>query len=78
MRKQVAQGRQAYIVYPVIEGAKDDQPELDFSHDEASRRRQDPAPAGKNARARAKQPTCFRFIDARSESHSKVGAQVRS
>jgi ATP-dependent DNA helicase RecG len=33
VRKQVAQGRQAYIVYPVIEGAKDDQPELDFSHD---------------------------------------------
>ena len=28
-------GRQAYIVYPVIEGTKDDQPELDFSHDEA-------------------------------------------
>jgi ATP-dependent DNA helicase RecG len=35
VRKQVAQGRQAYIVYPVIEGAKDDQPELDFSGDEA-------------------------------------------
>jgi ATP-dependent DNA helicase RecG len=34
VRKQVAQGRQAYIVYPVIEGAKDDQPELDFSHDQ--------------------------------------------
>ncbi|MCU1321869.1 MAG: RecG-like helicase [Acidobacteriaceae bacterium] len=33
VRKQVAQGRQAYIVYPVIEGAKDDQPELDFAHD---------------------------------------------
>ncbi len=33
VRKQVAQGRQAYIVYPVIEGAKDDQPELDFSRD---------------------------------------------
>jgi ATP-dependent DNA helicase RecG len=28
--KQVKLGRQAYIVYPVIEGAKDDQPELDF------------------------------------------------
>jgi ATP-dependent DNA helicase RecG len=28
-------GRQAYIVYPVIEGTKDDQPELDFSHDDA-------------------------------------------
>jgi ATP-dependent DNA helicase RecG len=34
VRKQVALGRQAYIVYPVIEGTKDDQPELDFSHDE--------------------------------------------
>ena len=34
VRKQVALGCQAYIVYPVIEGAKDDQPELDFAHDE--------------------------------------------
>ena len=33
VRKQVAQGRQAYLVYPVIEGTKDDQPELDFAHD---------------------------------------------
>ena len=31
VRKQVAQQRQAYIVYPIIEGAKDDQPELDFA-----------------------------------------------
>ena len=35
VRKQVAQGRQAYIVYPIIEGTKDDQPELDFSQDES-------------------------------------------
>ncbi|MEO6982865.1 MAG: ATP-dependent DNA helicase RecG, partial [Edaphobacter sp.] len=34
VRKQVAAGRQAYIVYPVIEGARDDQPELDFPRDE--------------------------------------------
>ena len=34
VRKQVEQGRQAYLVYPVIEGAKDDQPELDFPQDE--------------------------------------------
>jgi len=34
VRKQVGLGRQAYIVYPVIEGSKDDQPELDFSHDD--------------------------------------------
>src|SRR5271170_2559681 len=33
VRKQVAKGHQAYIVYPVIEGAKDDQPELDFPTD---------------------------------------------
>jgi ATP-dependent DNA helicase RecG len=34
VRKQVTQGRQAYLVYPVIEGAKGDQPELDFARDE--------------------------------------------
>ena len=34
VRKQVALGRQAYVVYPVIEGTKDDQPELDFSTDD--------------------------------------------
>jgi ATP-dependent DNA helicase RecG len=31
LREQVKAGHQAYIVYPVIEGAKDDQPELDFA-----------------------------------------------
>jgi ATP-dependent DNA helicase RecG len=53
VRKQVAQGRQAYIVYPVIEGSKDDQPELDFSHDEAQAGIRPPvrksAPKGKTA-----------------------------
>jgi ATP-dependent DNA helicase RecG len=34
VRAQVKQGRQAYVVYPVIEGTKDDQPELDFPADE--------------------------------------------
>jgi ATP-dependent DNA helicase RecG len=33
VRREVAKGRQAYIVYPVIEGARSDQPELDFSRD---------------------------------------------
>jgi len=33
VRKQVTAGRQAYVVYPVIEGANDDQPELDFPKD---------------------------------------------
>ncbi len=31
VREQVAKGHQAFIVYPVIEGAKEDQPELDFA-----------------------------------------------
>jgi ATP-dependent DNA helicase RecG len=35
VRTQVGKGRQAYIVYPVIEGTKDDQPELDFPSDES-------------------------------------------
>ena len=43
VRKQVSQGRQAYLVYPVIEGSRDDQPELDFPHDE------EPEPAGESA-----------------------------
>ena len=31
VREQVRRGHQAYVVYPVIEGSKDDQPELDFA-----------------------------------------------
>ena len=34
VRKQVGMGRQAYLVYPVIEGAKEDQPELDFARED--------------------------------------------
>ncbi len=33
VRRQVALGRQAYVVYPVIEGSKDDQAELDFARE---------------------------------------------
>ncbi len=33
VRKQVSKGHQAYIVYPLIEGANDDQAELDFAND---------------------------------------------
>jgi ATP-dependent DNA helicase RecG len=53
VRKQVAQGRQAYIVYPVIEGSKDDQPELDFSRDaaEAASRPTPPSPRKKGSKS---------------------------
>jgi ATP-dependent DNA helicase RecG len=45
VRKQVAAGRQAYIVYPLIEGSNDDQPELDFALEEEA-----VEPAGKGGR----------------------------
>lgn len=51
VRKQVSAGRQAYIVYPVIEGASDDQPELDFPAPE-----EPPAKPGKKG---AKTPSLF-------------------
>jgi ATP-dependent DNA helicase RecG len=55
VRKQVGQGRQAYIVYPVIEGAKDDQPELDFSQDAF----EPAAPAPKKSTSRSKSASLF-------------------
>jgi ATP-dependent DNA helicase RecG len=61
VRKQVTQGRQAYVVYPVIEGAKDDQPELDFARDvegseeqlETAKGSERQRKAGKNAPVKA-------------------------
>ncbi len=52
VRKQVALRRQAYIVYPVIEGANDDQPELDFSQDAPL----DQTAAGRRAYAKPDNP----------------------
>ena len=51
LRKQVAAGRQAYIVYPIIEGANEDQAELDFAHDEDS---VDPASSAETRSSRPK------------------------
>jgi ATP-dependent DNA helicase RecG len=53
VRKQVALKRQAYIVYPIIEGAKDDQPELDFAAADAEAVVEVPITAPKKA---AKKP----------------------
>ena len=52
VRKEVARGHQAYIVYPVIEGPKSDQPELDFSQEEPTPASK-AAPAKRSAKARA-------------------------
>ncbi len=61
VRKQVAKGHQAYIVYPVIEGAKDDQPELDFPTDaeEAAAEVVAEKPARKSATKSAKAKSLF-------------------
>jgi ATP-dependent DNA helicase RecG len=53
VRKQVELGRQAYIVYPVIEGSKDDEPELDFSHDDAEAVLDPPPPRKSSQRSKA-------------------------
>jgi ATP-dependent DNA helicase RecG len=51
VREQAAKGHQAYVVYPVIEGPKDDQPELDFALPEEAAEEE---PAKKTAKKSAK------------------------
>jgi ATP-dependent DNA helicase RecG len=59
VRKEVVRAhRQAYVVYPVIEGAKDDQPELDFSHDPDVAPSFQPPSGGKGGK-RAQSPELF-------------------
>jgi ATP-dependent DNA helicase RecG len=53
VRKQAAAGRQAFLVYPVIEGEKDDQPELDFAKEEEETV-QGPGPSVQKTKTRAK------------------------
>ncbi len=55
VRKHVAAGRQAYIVYPVIEGPSDDQPELDFPAPQEELAK----PAKPGARKSSKTPSLF-------------------
>ena len=73
LRKQVAQGRQAYIVYPVIEGANDDQPELDFSHDESEPAPAQEEPAPRKTTRRGKTAGLFPSASAPAVASSKSG-----
>jgi ATP-dependent DNA helicase RecG len=59
VRKQVEQGRQAYIVYPIIEGSKDDQPELDFSTEGAEAEVEAPPPPKKSRSRKGKAGELF-------------------
>ncbi len=56
VRKHVSAGRQAYIVYPVIEGPSDDQPELDFP---APQEEEPAKPAAQRTKKGARTPSLF-------------------
>jgi ATP-dependent DNA helicase RecG len=75
VRKQVALGRQAYIVYPVIEGSKDDQPELDFSHDPDSEAGLGPEPpaAAKKSTRKGKTAALFPSVKLEASPTAKSG-----
>jgi ATP-dependent DNA helicase RecG len=74
VRKQVALGRQAYIVYPVIEGSKDDQPELDFSHDpDADAGIAPPPSAAKKSTRKGKTPGLFPKANLEASPTAKSG-----
>ncbi len=79
VRKQIAQGRQAYIVYPVIEGTKDDQPELDFMFDDGSAKGGSDADgtgkdgASRGRAARGKTPELFPGSAQEASAGSKSG-----
>jgi ATP-dependent DNA helicase RecG len=77
VRKQVAQGHQAYIVYPVIEGSSDDQPELDFSHDEVAATVTEPATQPRKTR-KGKTADLFRGASATQPNPKTKGAELKS
>jgi ATP-dependent DNA helicase RecG len=73
VRKQVKQGRQTYIVYPVIEGAKDDQPELDFSHDATEVRQEAAKPAVRKTARKGKTAELFAGTKQEANPNAKSG-----
>ena len=73
VRKQVAQGRQAYIVYPVIEGTKDDQPELDFSRDEPTAQVESAPPAAHKKTRSKKTADLFPRVAQEASPNAKSG-----
>jgi ATP-dependent DNA helicase RecG len=73
VRKQVKLGRQAYIVYPVIEGAKDDQPELDFSADATEASKKATKPAARKSTPKGKTAKLFPKLAQEANSNVKSG-----
>jgi ATP-dependent DNA helicase RecG len=73
VRKRVAKGRQAYIVYPVIEGAKSDQPELDFSRDEAQAEKPGSPPAQRKTSPKGRAAELFPALVREAAPSAKSG-----
>ncbi|UWZ87041.1 ATP-dependent DNA helicase RecG [Occallatibacter riparius] len=71
VRKQVEQGRQAYVVYPVIEGSKDDQPEFDFAQDSPAPGSTEPSPP--KAARKGKTATLFPKMVKEANPSAKSG-----
>ncbi|MFT4111852.1 ATP-dependent DNA helicase RecG [Silvibacterium sp.] len=67
LRQQIERGHQAYIVYPVIEGSKDDQPELDFAPPEP----EEPAKPEKGKAAKGKKKAKGKAADKDKELFEK-------
>ncbi len=77
VRKQVAAGRQAYIVCPIIEGEKDEQPELDFAREESETGGAE-ARAGSQAAKRGKTPKTTSELFASQGSNADPSAALRN
>jgi ATP-dependent DNA helicase RecG len=75
VRKQVALGRQAYIVYPIIEGTKDDQPELDFSHDDTEASTEAPAAQPRKTARKGKTAELFPMTAQEANPAAKSGVK---
>jgi ATP-dependent DNA helicase RecG len=81
VRRQVAKGHQAYIVYPVVEGPKDDQPELDFAADppdEAESKVDAAKVAKKSAKKSAKAKSLFGEQPAAAKPKSRAVPDLKS
>ena len=78
LRKQVAHGRQAYIVYPVIEGSSDDQPELDFSRDEPAAALSEPASRSPKTTRKGKTADLFSGSSSQKSATKSKGAELKS
>ncbi len=74
VRGQVARGHQAYVVYPVIEGPKDDQPELDFAEPETE---DESAKTAKKSARKSKTDSLFAKVSSRLQLKSATDMYER-